>query len=106
MMHDDQVPIDADIVHGLIDDQFPEYRHAPIEQLGTPGTVNAIFRIGTDVAARFPLRAMDPIECAAMLRREAAAMMPVYDLLQGLTMVICRHSENYVVLGELASAKT
>jgi aminoglycoside phosphotransferase (APT) family kinase protein len=74
MMHDDQVPIDADIVRGLIDDRFPEYRHAPIEQLGTPGTVNAIFRIGTDVAARFPLRAMDPIECAAMLRREAEAM--------------------------------
>jgi aminoglycoside phosphotransferase (APT) family kinase protein len=74
MMHDDQVPIDADIVRRLIDDQFPEYRHAPIEQLGTLGTVNAIFRIGTDVAARFPLRAMDPIECAAMLRREAAAM--------------------------------
>jgi aminoglycoside phosphotransferase (APT) family kinase protein len=74
MMHDDQVSIDADIVRRLIDDQFPEYRHAPIEQLGTLGTVNAIFRIGTDVAARFPLRGMDPIECAAMLRREAAAM--------------------------------
>ena len=74
MMHDDQVPIDADIVRGLIDDQLPEYRHPRIEQLGTLGTVNAIFRIGTDVAARFPLRAMDPIECAAMLCREAAAM--------------------------------
>jgi aminoglycoside phosphotransferase (APT) family kinase protein len=74
MMHDDQVPIDADIVRGLIIDQFPEYRHEPIEQLGSTGTDNAIFRIGSSVAARFPLRAMNPVECAEMLRREAATM--------------------------------
>jgi aminoglycoside phosphotransferase (APT) family kinase protein len=74
MMHEDQVHIDADIIRGMIIDQFPEYHHEPIEQLGTTGTVNAIFRIGSGVAARFPLRAMEPVECADMLRREAAAM--------------------------------
>ncbi len=74
MMHDDQVHIDADIIRGTIIDQFPEYRHERIEQLETIGTVNAVFRIGSGVAARFPLRKMKPVECAGMLRREAAAM--------------------------------
>jgi aminoglycoside phosphotransferase (APT) family kinase protein len=74
MMHDDQVHIDADIARELIIDQFPQYRHEPIKQLGATGTLNAIFRIGSGVAARFPLRAMKPVECAEMLRREAAAM--------------------------------
>lgn len=74
IMHDDQVHIDAGIVRGMIIDQFPDYRHEPIEKLATTGTVNAIFRIGSGVAARFPLRAMKPAECADMLRQEAAAM--------------------------------
>jgi aminoglycoside phosphotransferase (APT) family kinase protein len=74
MMHDNQVHIDADIVRGMIIDQFPDYRHEQIEHLATAGTVNAIFRIGSGVAARFPLRAMKPVACAEMLRREAAAM--------------------------------
>jgi aminoglycoside phosphotransferase (APT) family kinase protein len=74
MMHDDQVHIDANIVRGMIIDQFPEYRHEPIEQLATTGTVNAVFRIGSGVSARFPLRTMEPVECADMLSREAAAM--------------------------------
>jgi aminoglycoside phosphotransferase (APT) family kinase protein len=74
MMHEDQVPIDADIVGAMISGQFPEYSHEPIERLGTIGTVNAIFRIGSSVAARFPLRRADPIECVNLLRSEAAAM--------------------------------
>jgi aminoglycoside phosphotransferase (APT) family kinase protein len=74
MMHSDQVHIDADIVRRMVFDQFPEYRDERIEQLGAIGTVNAIFRIGASVAARFPLRATDPVECANTLRREAAAM--------------------------------
>jgi aminoglycoside phosphotransferase (APT) family kinase protein len=74
MMHDDQVHIDADVIRAMIIDQFPEYRHERIERLGVTGTVNAIFRVGSGVAARFPLRAMKPVECADKLRSEAAAM--------------------------------
>jgi aminoglycoside phosphotransferase (APT) family kinase protein len=79
MMHDDQVPIDADIVRRLIDDQFPEYRHAPIEQIGMPGTVNAIFRIGTDVAARFPLR-LRCINLGSLVKGGQSRSRPVVDL--------------------------
>ena len=73
-MHEDQVHIDAEIAAALIRDQFPEYRDQPILALRGLGTDNAIFRIGGGLAARFPLRAMDPSECAAALRAEAAAM--------------------------------
>nr|WP_292440349.1 aminoglycoside phosphotransferase family protein [Mesorhizobium sp.] len=74
MMHKDQVHIDADIVREMISDQFPQYSHERIERLGTIGTVNAIFRIGSSAAARFPLRSADPIECVDILHGEAAAM--------------------------------
>ena len=74
MMHADQVLIGRNIARGIIIDQFPEYRHERIKQLETIGTVNAIYRIGSDAAARFPLRKMKPLECADMLHREATAM--------------------------------
>ncbi|BCG79464.1 aminoglycoside phosphotransferase family protein [Mesorhizobium sp. 113-3-3] len=77
MMHDDQVNIDIDIARRMIRDQFPQYRHEDIASVGSPGTVNAIFRIGSKCAARFPLRAMNPTECADMLRSEAAAMVEI-----------------------------
>ncbi|TIQ26634.1 MAG: aminoglycoside phosphotransferase family protein [Mesorhizobium sp.] len=72
-MHDDQVHIDADIVREMISDQFPEHGEERIERVGAIGTVNAIFRIGSSVAARFPLRSADPAACIDMLHREAAA---------------------------------
>jgi aminoglycoside phosphotransferase (APT) family kinase protein len=74
-LHADQVHIDADVVRALIFDQFPEYRDARIEPLRGAGTDHAIFRIGSGVAARFPLRAADPAACADGLRREATAML-------------------------------
>src|SRR5262245_10721898 len=73
-MHDDQLHIDTDIAVELIGRQFPQYRDERIEPLRTIGTDNAIFRVGSTLAARFPLRAMDPAECAEVLRNEAAAM--------------------------------
>lgn len=73
-MHDDQIHIDADIARALICDQFPEFRRERIVPLRTAGTDNAIFRIGSQAAARFPLRATAPAESAAALSAEAASM--------------------------------
>ena len=80
MMHDDQVHIDVSIARQLIGEQFPEHRQEDIVPVESLGTVNAIFRIGKTRAARFPLRAMDPIECAELLRREATAMEELGEL--------------------------
>ena len=52
MMHDDQIEISDEIVTALIGSQFPEWLHEPIRRVESGGTVNAIFRIGDELAAR------------------------------------------------------
>lgn len=59
-MHEDQLVIDADLACRIIRDQFPQWRAEPITAVESDGTVNAIYRIGTRLAARFRLRAADP----------------------------------------------
>lgn len=73
-MHEDEVAIDLDIARALIDEQFQQWRSEPVRAVPAAGTVNAIFRIGTAWAARFPLRAQDPATLSAALRSEAVAM--------------------------------
>lgn len=72
-MHDDQVDVTADIVAGLVQEQFPQWSGKPIRLLASTGTVNAIFRIGDSLSARFPLRLSDPAQALAVLEREAQA---------------------------------
>jgi aminoglycoside phosphotransferase (APT) family kinase protein len=72
-MHDDQVDVTAETVAALIQDQFPQWSGKKIRLLPSTGTVNAIFRIGNDLSARFPLRRADAAETRAVLEREAEA---------------------------------
>ncbi|WP_460656121.1 aminoglycoside phosphotransferase family protein [Kribbella endophytica] len=72
-MHDDQVDVTTDIVATLIHEQFPQWSGEQIRLLPSTGTVNAIFRIGNELSARFPLRLTDPAEALAVLEQEAQA---------------------------------
>ncbi|BDZ50581.1 hypothetical protein GCM10025867_28220 [Frondihabitans sucicola] len=54
MMHDDQLPVDADVAAGLLATQFPEWRDELVEPVHSTGTENAIFRVGENLTARFP----------------------------------------------------
>ena len=72
-MHPGQLTITAETVRALVDDQFPQWRDLPVEPIASAGTVNAIFRVGFDLAARFPLRPGDPSLVRAELEQEAAA---------------------------------
>jgi aminoglycoside phosphotransferase (APT) family kinase protein len=72
-MHDDQLHIDVATVRRLIATQFPRWRDEPVTVLTTDATVNSIFRVGSTLSARFPLRADDPDGTAAGLEAEAAA---------------------------------
>jgi aminoglycoside phosphotransferase (APT) family kinase protein len=72
-MHDNQLTIPPDTVRGLVDDQFPQWRALPVRALASQGTVNAIFRLGDELAARFPLQFADPDDTWRMLEREAEA---------------------------------
>jgi aminoglycoside phosphotransferase (APT) family kinase protein len=72
-MHHDQLHVDLQTVRRLVDAQFPQWSGLPIEALVTTGTVNAIFRIGSELVARFPLQGDDPDEARAELMAEAGA---------------------------------
>jgi aminoglycoside phosphotransferase (APT) family kinase protein len=72
-MHDDQLHLSLDMVRRLVEDQFPEWRHSPVREVASEGTVNAIYRIGDGLAARFPLRSEAPAATRMMLQREASA---------------------------------
>ena len=73
-MHDDELAISEEIARVLVANQFPEWAGQPISRLSSSGTVNAIFRIGDELTARFPLRAAEADETLRFLRAEAAAM--------------------------------
>ncbi|MHC6175919.1 aminoglycoside phosphotransferase family protein [Glutamicibacter sp. X7] len=73
-MHENQLRIDERLAARMIADQFPEYRREPIQQIRSDGTVNAIFRIGTEFTARFPLLAENLDLAEAHIARESAAL--------------------------------
>jgi aminoglycoside phosphotransferase (APT) family kinase protein len=72
-MHDDQVDVTAEIVATLIQEQFPQWSGKAIQRLSSTGTVNTVFRIGSDLSARFPLHLVDAAEALAVLEQEALA---------------------------------
>ena len=72
-MHDDQLTVTIETVRGLVDDQFPQWRELPVRALASQGTVNAIFRIGDELTARFPLQSADVDETQRVLERETEA---------------------------------
>lgn len=72
-MHDDQITVSAEQVAALVADEFPALAGLDVVPVDGGGTVNAIFRIGEDVAARFPLRRDDPARMLARLDREMVA---------------------------------
>jgi aminoglycoside phosphotransferase (APT) family kinase protein len=72
-MHADQLSVSAGTVRALVAGQFPRWRELPVRRVASEGTVNAIFRIGDELAARFPLRLRDAGATRAWLEAEAAA---------------------------------
>ena len=73
-MHADQLHVSEDTVRRLVAEQFPQWKELALREVRTAGTVNAIFRIGDELAARFLLRAQDPTQARADLTAEAAAV--------------------------------
>jgi aminoglycoside phosphotransferase (APT) family kinase protein len=73
-MHDDQVVITVDTATELVRDQFPEWRGLDIGRFDSSGTVNAIFRVGRELSARFPLRPVKSELMSEWLHEGADAM--------------------------------
>ncbi|WP_329385933.1 aminoglycoside phosphotransferase family protein [Streptomyces sp. NBC_01716] len=53
-MHADEVPTDVDLVRRLLAAQFPHWAGLPVEHFPSGGTVNAVYRLGDDMAVRLP----------------------------------------------------
>ena len=72
-MHENELTVTVDTVHEMVGRQFPEWACLPITRVSPGGTVNAIFRIGDELAARFPLQPGDVEDVHGRLVSEAAA---------------------------------
>jgi aminoglycoside phosphotransferase (APT) family kinase protein len=72
-MHPDQLTVALETVRDLVAAQFPAWRALPVREVASAGTVNALFRIGDRLVARFPLRAGDATQVRRSLQAEAAA---------------------------------
>jgi aminoglycoside phosphotransferase (APT) family kinase protein len=72
-IHDDQLTVPTETARTLVHGQFPQWRRLPVTPVHASGTVNAIFRIGDELAARFPLRPGDPATVRQEIEKDAAA---------------------------------
>lgn len=54
-VHADELDIEEGLVRALLAEQFPEWAELPLVRAGD-GTVNVIYRLGTDMAVRLPRR--------------------------------------------------
>ncbi|MGH3301019.1 MAG: aminoglycoside phosphotransferase family protein [Streptosporangiaceae bacterium] len=72
-MHPNQLAVSVRTVRTLVDEQFPQWRTLPVRAVASHGTVNALFRIGDTLLARFPLQPGDSGATRRWLESEAQA---------------------------------
>jgi aminoglycoside phosphotransferase (APT) family kinase protein len=74
-MHEGQLGIDLGQVRRLVAAQFPEWADLEVRPVASAGTVNALFRIGDGLVARFPLlgESADAIRRGLVVEAERAA---------------------------------
>jgi aminoglycoside phosphotransferase (APT) family kinase protein len=72
-MHPNQLTVSVDAVRALVADQFPAWADLPARAVVAHGTVNALFRLGDRLTARFPLEPDDVARVRRWLEAEAEA---------------------------------
>ncbi|NAZ85135.1 aminoglycoside phosphotransferase family protein [Kineococcus indalonis] len=72
-MHAGQLRVPVGAVRALVAEQFPRWAGLPVRPVRAEGTVNAVFRLGEELGARFPLAPGDVRAVREQLRAEAAA---------------------------------
>jgi aminoglycoside phosphotransferase (APT) family kinase protein len=53
-MHPDEVAVPAELVRGLLADQFPEWADLPLAPVPSYGTDNVLYRLGDELLMRLP----------------------------------------------------
>lgn len=77
-MHPDQLTVTVATVREVVADQFPQWRNLPVRALSPSGTVNALFRLGDRLTARFPLRSAEAEATRMELEAEAEAARELF----------------------------
>jgi aminoglycoside phosphotransferase (APT) family kinase protein len=72
-MHANQIEVTTATVRRMVHDQFPRWADLPVSEVTSHGTVNAIFRVGTELVARFPIQGGDVESGRIELLREMDA---------------------------------
>ncbi|TDW91423.1 aminoglycoside phosphotransferase family protein [Kribbella sp. VKM Ac-2566] len=72
-MHQGQLDVTVELVEGLVKEQFPEWSGLTVRAVPSNGTVNALFRIGDGLVARFPILPGDATTVRQELEDEAEA---------------------------------
>ncbi len=67
-MHENELEVDADLVHRLLATQFPQWAGLPLERAESFGTDHAIYRLGRELAGRLPLAVPVPLAPGAPAR--------------------------------------
>ncbi|WP_210418160.1 phosphotransferase [Ruania zhangjianzhongii] len=78
MMHADQLPLTADIVAHLVEEQFPQFADLPVRAVPSAGTVNALFRLGEELVVRLRLQPSE--DAADLVQQEAQAARRLLDV--------------------------
>ncbi|MWA10923.1 aminoglycoside phosphotransferase family protein [Streptomyces sp. BA2] len=78
-MHAHEADIDARLVRRLLAAQFPDWAHLAVEPVDSNGTVNAIYRLGDDMAVRLPRieGGVGDVEREVLLLPRLAPSLPV-----------------------------
>jgi aminoglycoside phosphotransferase (APT) family kinase protein len=78
-MHEGQLALDVGQVRRLVASQFPLLAGLPVHPVASAGTVNALFRIGEGLVARFPLVGADAEAVRRDLELEAGRAAELAD---------------------------
>jgi aminoglycoside phosphotransferase (APT) family kinase protein len=54
VLHSDDIPVDAELVRGLVGRAMPALADAPVRRLASSGSTNALFRVGEELLVRLP----------------------------------------------------
>ncbi len=93
-MHADEVDTDAALVGRLLAEQFPQWAGLRIEPVPSPGTDNALYRLGDDMVVRLPRRQVD-IERLEKERRWLPRLAPLLPLAIPIPLAIGEPGEDY-----------
>ncbi len=78
-MHKDEIDVTKDIVKALVSSQFPQYLDLPLVKMDSPGTNNALFKLGDEMIVRLPIvvTATKHVEVERAYLPKLAPLLPV-----------------------------